>query len=317
MEESNDEKKKLWEMNLLDDFLFGSVVTYPEIGERFVRILLKTIFGKKFKYLSITAQKVYYGADTDLHGARLDVYMEKKDEEDSEKSATVYDVEPDKNDSVTDRKALPRRVRFYHGKIVARSLEAGVDYDGLKNVVIIMIMPYDPFDLNRMMYTVKNRCVEEPEMEYEDGASTLFLYTKGTKGVPNEALKQLLHYMEDTVCENAVNDDLREMHKMVEIVKKDPEMSIRYWKFLEELNKSKKEGEREGYANGEAAGDLERLISMICKKMKKEKSIEEIAEDLEEEISVIEPIYNAAKEFAPEYDPKEIFEKLNTSEARE
>jgi len=93
--------------------------------------------------------------------------------------------------------------------------------------------------------------------------------------------------MEDTVCENAVNDDLREMHKMVEIVKKDPEMSIRYWKFLEELNKSKKEGEREGYANGEAAGDLERLISMICKKMKKEKSIEEIAEDLEEEISVI------------------------------
>lgn len=27
-------KKKLKEMNLLDDFLFGSVVTCPEIGER-------------------------------------------------------------------------------------------------------------------------------------------------------------------------------------------------------------------------------------------------------------------------------------------
>lgn len=37
-------RKKIAEMNLLDDFLFGSVVTYPEIGERFVRILLKTIF---------------------------------------------------------------------------------------------------------------------------------------------------------------------------------------------------------------------------------------------------------------------------------
>ncbi len=310
MEESNDGKKKLGEMNLLDDFLFGSVVTYPEIGERFVRILLKTIFGKKFKNLSITAQKVYYGADTGLHGARLDVYMEKKEEENSEKSATVYDMEPDKNSSAADRKALPRRVRFYHGKIVARSLEAGVDYEGLKNVVIIMIMPYDPFDLNRMMYTVKNRCVEEPEMEYEDGASTLFLYTRGTKGVPNEALKQLLHYMEHTVRENAVNDDLREMHGMVEIVKKDPEMSIRYWRFLEELNKC----EKKGYADGEAAGDLQRLISMVCKKMKKEKSLEEIAEDLEEEVSVIEPIYNAAKDFAPEYDPKAIFERLNTSE---
>lgn len=93
---------------------------------------------------------------------------------------------------------------------------------------------------------------------------------------------------------------------MVEIVKKDPEMSIRYWKFLEELNKC----EKKGYA----AGDLQRLIIQVCKKMKKEKPLEEIAEDLEEEVSVIEPIYNAAKDFAPEYDPKAIFERLNTSE---
>lgn len=36
-------RKKLAKMNLLDDFLFGSVVAYPEFGERFVKILLKTI----------------------------------------------------------------------------------------------------------------------------------------------------------------------------------------------------------------------------------------------------------------------------------
>lgn len=60
-------------------------------------------------------------------------------------------------------------------------LRSGREYDELKNVAIIMIMPYDPFGLNCMMYTVKNKCVEELEMEYEDGASTLFLYTKGTK----------------------------------------------------------------------------------------------------------------------------------------
>lgn len=58
-------KKKLEEMNLLDDFLFGSVVAYPEIGQKFVKILLKTIFGREFKHLSVTAQKVYHGADTD------------------------------------------------------------------------------------------------------------------------------------------------------------------------------------------------------------------------------------------------------------
>ncbi|MCI9143786.1 MAG: hypothetical protein HFH87_14430, partial [Lachnospiraceae bacterium] len=69
-------KKQLAEMNLLDNFLFGSVVTYPEIGEKFVGYLLKTILGRKVKHLSVTAQKVFYGADSDLHGARLDVYLE-------------------------------------------------------------------------------------------------------------------------------------------------------------------------------------------------------------------------------------------------
>ncbi len=160
-------KKKLKEMNLLDDFLFGSVVTYPEIGERFVKIQLKIIFGREFKRLSVTAQKVYYGADTDLHGARLDVYMEPEIEA-QEEVATVYDMEPDQKDKAEDRRSLPRRMRFYHGKIVARCLNSGKDYNELKNVVIIMIMPYDPFGLNRMVYTVKNHCVEEPDMEYED-----------------------------------------------------------------------------------------------------------------------------------------------------
>ena len=61
-------------------------------------------------------------------------------------------------------------------------------------------------------------------MAYEDGASTLFLYTKGTEGVPNETIRQLLHYMEDTTYKNAVNEELREMHRMVETVKKDPEV---------------------------------------------------------------------------------------------
>lgn len=49
-------RKKLREMNLLDNFLFGSVITYPEIGERFVRSLLKILLGKEFERLSVTAQ---------------------------------------------------------------------------------------------------------------------------------------------------------------------------------------------------------------------------------------------------------------------
>lgn len=104
-------RKTLEEMKLLDDFLFGAVVAYPVIGEKFVRSLLKTIFGGEFKHLFVTAQKVLCGTKTDLHGVRLDVYIE-PEVEDSEGRATVYDIEPDLKDSPADKKALPRRCVF-------------------------------------------------------------------------------------------------------------------------------------------------------------------------------------------------------------
>ena len=252
------ERKKLSEMDLLDNFLFGSVVTYPEIGERFVKILLKTIFGKEFGRLSVTAQKVFYGADTNRHGARLDVYMEP--EEETGECTTVYDIEPDRNDGAADIRALPRRVRFYHGKIAARNLNSGTDYDALKNVVIIMIMPYDPFGLNRMVYTVKNQCVEEPGMAYEDGASSLFLYTKGTAGVPSESVKQLLHYMEETTYGNAVNEDLREIHRMVETVKRDPEVGGMRIQLVDEVIKLTEENARVTEENARVTEEKARVM---------------------------------------------------------
>ena len=61
-------KKKLKELNLLDDFLFFKMLNYPEIGEEFSRELLKIIFGKSFEKLVVVPQKVYYGSDTDKHG---------------------------------------------------------------------------------------------------------------------------------------------------------------------------------------------------------------------------------------------------------
>lgn len=35
-----------------------------------------------------------------------------------------------------------------------------------------------------MVYTIQNKCVEEPDMPYADGALSIFLYTRGTEGNP-------------------------------------------------------------------------------------------------------------------------------------
>lgn len=92
---------------MLDDFLFGKMVTYPGIGERFCKQLLSIILDVELARIKIVPQKVYLGADTNLHGARLDVYIE---EEGKELNGTLFDMEPDKN----DKKALPKRIRFCH-----------------------------------------------------------------------------------------------------------------------------------------------------------------------------------------------------------
>ena len=231
-----NERKKLEELNLLDDFLFNAMMTYPEMGERFTRKILKLLFNKEFRNLKVIAQKSYGGLNTDLRGARLDVYVESDDsaEIDASEDVSIYDLEPDKNDKAKYIAAFPQRIRFYHAIIDSRSLKSGEDFGKLKRVYVIFICNYDPFSYDRVKYTIRNMCVEEPEMPYDDGAQTIVLYTKGTKGDDiSEEFRQFLNYMENTTQTNAVNDTLKDIQKMVDIVKRDGEVSLSYMKGFE------------------------------------------------------------------------------------
>ena len=247
-------KKKLEELNLLDDFLFGTLISHPVYGERFAGILVKTILNRDVKILKIVSQMNYYGQDTDRHGARLDVYIEEEDGivQGDVQLSSIYDIEPEQNNDTASRNALPRRVRFYRSTIDVRSLQSGTDYDRLKNVIIIMLLPYDPFGYGRMMYTVRNKCIEEPAMEYDDGALNLFIYTRGKIGAISQDLKELLQYLENTTWSNAVSEPLREVQSMVDKVKCDKEVSISYMKSYERDRMIRKEGLEEGLSTAKA-----------------------------------------------------------------
>ena len=273
--------RKLEDLNLLDDFLFCSMVNYPEIGEKFIRELLQVIFGKKFGTLTVIPQKVYPGTDTDKHGTRLDVYIEENMTNESENDITVYDVEPDKN--INDINILPKRVRFYHAKIDARSLKSGESYRMLKKVIVIMITPYDPFGLNHMIYTIRNKCEEIPEMPYDDGARTVFLYTKGTEGNPSAELKQFLHYMEHTTEENATTDNLRSIHQMVNLIKQDEEVSLQYMKIFEREEMLIQQGIEQGIQQGIQQGRKEEQANTELQRQRAEKE-KARADQLEKEL---------------------------------
>ena len=297
-----NERKKLEELNLLDDFLFNAMMTYPEMGEEFTRKILKLLFNKEFRNLKVIAQKSYGGLNTDLRGARLDVYVESDDsaEIDAAEDMSIYDLEPDKNDKAKYVAAFPQRIRFYHAIIDSRSLKSGEDFGKLKRVYVIFICNYDPFGYDRVKYTIRNMCVEEPEMPYDDGAQTTILYTKGTKDDNiSEELRQFLNYMENTTQTNAVNDTLKDIQKMVDIVKRDGEVSLSYMKGFErdtmmyekgqEAERQNTERERQRADSAEKARDEAENARIIAEeeKVKAQKEAAEALkriEDLEKEL---------------------------------
>ena len=91
--------------------------------------------------------------------------------------------------------------------------------------------------------------MENPELPYDDGARTLFLYTKGKKGRDNESLSQLLDYMENTTRENAVTEELEDIQEMVDVVKEDAEVTVAYMKGFERDQMFLEEGKRQEREN--------------------------------------------------------------------
>ena len=249
--------RKLEDLNLIDNFLFQQMLQQKEDGEEFARILLTTILNRPIRKVRITSQKNILGLDTDKHGIRLDAYIEdvsdslNPDLADIELVPDIYDMEPN---NTYEKETLPRRTRYYHGLIDTQLLASGLNYSKLPNMIIIVILPYDPFDKNRMVYTIQNHCIEDPSIPYDDGAKKIFLYTKGIEGSPSQELKDMLKYIEKSTKDNVTNQSIASIQELVDKVKKKKEVGVNYMKSweMEELARTAgyKDGFNEGFNDG-------------------------------------------------------------------
>ena len=78
-------------------------------------------------------------------------------------------------------------------------------------------------------------------MPYDDGVSTLFLYTKGTKGNPPDDLRNLLRYMDETTSENACSPSLERMQACIAKIKQDPTVRRKYMDLQEFIDRERRE----------------------------------------------------------------------------
>ena len=223
------EKKQLQDLNLIDNFLFSKVMNHKVYGSVTANILLKKILGREVNIKNVVSESFIVPEHPQNHGIRLDAYVEEYKSEDTDAILNVYDIEPDKKAS--RKKQLPKRSRFYHSRMDGSLLPASKEYTDLADSWVIFITSFDPLGANRMVYTIRTSCVELPEIEYNDGAVTLFLYIYGKEGDPRPELQELLRYIGDTTPENACNPDLRLIQKCVEAVKADRSSQEEYMTF--------------------------------------------------------------------------------------
>ncbi len=65
--------KPLEQMNIVDDFLAGSLIGHKEYGEAASRYILSCILNRKIGKLNVVTQKFLIGDNPERHGIRLDV----------------------------------------------------------------------------------------------------------------------------------------------------------------------------------------------------------------------------------------------------
>ena len=269
--------KKLSEMNLVDNFLFGAAMDHEEAGRLIGKTILETILHREIQIRSVNPEKTIWSSDTEFHGIRLDAYIEEEGTA-GIYPGNVYDVEPDQKSG--EKRKLPKRARFYHSHIDMRLLQSGESYDLLPSAMVIFITTFDPFGQDRMIYTIRKRCIELPEMEYDDGAVTIFLYVKGKEGNPPKDLQELLKYLSETKPENACNPELCRIQDIIENIRRDPQVRRHYMNLQEYLDR-----EVEEEVEKRVSEELEKRVSEKLDKRMSEELDKRMSEELDKRVS--------------------------------
>ena len=258
----------LQELNLTSRFLFDEVLEDPQIHQD----VLGIIFQRDIPLLEKNETEKELRVSPLLRSIRMDVFS--MDEE-----KAVYNTEMQQK----RRADLAKRSRYYQSLVDAGLLEPGVpDYNRLNTSYIIMIMPFDLFGYKKYVYTFRARCEEEPECLLEDGATRIFLNTRGENDdeVPRE-LSEFLHYLEETTDERAASTNsqrIKRIHRRVRKVRLSEEVGVKYMQAWEEKYYEREEGAHN------------KLRELAAKKYRKGMSVKEIAELLEESETTVQEL---------------------------
>ena len=182
------------------------------------------------------------------HGIRMDLYVEDED-------GRIFNVEV----QTSNKRNLPKRMRYYQSVIDIDILTPGNDYNDLKESYVIFICNYDPYKENRYVYTFENRCVQDTDLAFGDETLKVIVNTKGTVGKVSDELKEVLVYLDE---EKATGEYTKQLDDAVKLVKSSEERRYEYMVMKIHEMELRNEGRAEGRAEGEKKKTIEVAKSM-------------------------------------------------------
>lgn len=256
--------KSFDELTIQDNFIFQKVMLKKPI----CKAVLERLLDISIKDIVYIQEEKTLDVSLETKSVRLDVYV-------NDDRGTVFNIEMQTS---KDMEELVKRTRFYQSILDMYHLQKGQKYMTLNDSYIIFICTFPVFIGNRHKYTFKNVCMEEQDILLNDGATKLFLSTKGKMDDISKPLQRFLDYVDG----HAASDELlREIESAVDEAKHceawREEYSMlsmdhyTYWK------EGVAEGRAEGLVEGENLGKAKAKAEVVVQMLKENISIQMIA----------------------------------------
>lgn len=294
-------QKRLQDLTIKDNFMFGAVMSIEENCIAFLEMVLG--FPIEKVVVSKERSMIYH---PEYRGVRLDIYARNE-------KHTHYNVEM----QARRQADLGKRSRYYHSQIDVECLEKGLPYEELPNTFVIFICDFDPFGCGLYYYSFQNECQEDTRAKLCDGNKTIFLSTKGkNKEQMPQSLVKFLKFVEADLAESEEDFDdelVRQFQTSIRKIKTSREMGERYMLFEELL----KEERQEGLAQGRQENAREYILEVLADKGEVLAALKESLCEVDSEEELKRLFKLAAKVESTEAFQKIVEETVNKLKSRE